>query len=147
VQPESNIQVQVSDTITKGLNFGLTLLHDPEISSNTVVDIIFIHGLTGNAYNTWLHQESGVHWPSKLLCQDIPNARIMTWGYDANVSSFWGHTSRNRLGEHAKNLMGDVVRFREDTNTVCYDYCLNMKLADTNLTQRKIENLFLLCIA
>jgi hypothetical protein len=105
--------------ITEGSNFGLKMVHEPPALSEPGFDIIFVHGLTGNAYRTWLHKESQVHWPSELLRHDLPDARVMVWGYDANVSSFWGHAAQNRLGEHAKNLMGDLTRHREDTNTVC----------------------------
>jgi hypothetical protein len=79
-----------------------------------VVDIVFIHGLTGNAFNTWNHQRNGVHWPSKLLGKDIPEARIFTFGYDADVASFWGGASKNRLASHAANLVRALASERKD---------------------------------
>jgi len=110
--------ITTTPAISKGRNLDLRVLHVPQPPCQNVVDIVFVHGVTGNAYDTWRHHGSGTHWPSNLLQNDIPNARIMAWGYDADVVSFWGHAGRNRLGEHAKNLMGDVVRLREDTDTV-----------------------------
>lgn len=104
--------------IGPGRNLGLTLLYQPAESSQAVVDIVFVHGLTGNAYGTWYHQKDRVHWPSNLLKGDIPDARIFAYGYDADVTSFWGHASRNRLGEHARNLLGDMARERGNTKTV-----------------------------
>ena len=81
------------------------------------VDIVFVHGLTGNAYNTWLHKDARVHWPSELLRQDIPDARILSFGYDADIVNFWNPASNSRLSSHAENLVGDLVRKRERTNT------------------------------
>ncbi|OIW33576.1 hypothetical protein CONLIGDRAFT_184066 [Coniochaeta ligniaria NRRL 30616] len=103
--------------ITKGRNLGINVLHIPAIQPEFQVDIVFIHGLTGNSYDTWLHRESGVHWPRDLLKHDVPNARILSWGYDADVASFWGHASNNHLAEHARNLLGDLVRLRVDTDS------------------------------
>lgn len=85
--------------------------------SEACVDIMVVHGLTGNAYNTWLHQRSKVHWPRDLLRQDIPNARIMSFGYDADVVNLWNPASTSRLSNHAEKMVGDLVRKRERTNT------------------------------
>jgi hypothetical protein len=104
-------------------NLGLRLVGDISQRQDAIVDIVLVHGLTGNSHGTWYDSDSGVHWPSTLLSQDIPDARIFCFGYDADVTSFWGHASRNRLTEHAKALMGDIVREREETNTVTRRYC------------------------
>ena len=66
-----------------GKNYDIKTLYDH--GKEAYVDIVFVHGLTGNAYNTWLDKETGVHWPSKLLEQDIPESRILSFGYDADV--------------------------------------------------------------
>lgn len=104
-----------STTIQKGQNRGVTLLHQPSVPANAVVDIVFVHGLTGNAYSTWHNEQHALHWPSKLLKDDVPEARIFTFGYDADVASFWGGTSQNRLANHAENMVGDLVGEREET--------------------------------
>ena len=101
--------------IGKGQNYGIQVLHDG--GSEACVDIVFVHGLTGNAYNTWLHKETGIHWPSELLGQDFPDTRIMSFGYDADVVNFWNPASKSRLSSHAENLVGDLVRERERTDT------------------------------
>ncbi|PVH96718.1 hypothetical protein DM02DRAFT_598696 [Periconia macrospinosa] len=103
--------------IMKGDNFGLQTLYEPDRPEDAKVDIIFVHGLTGNSFNTWLHKERYIHWPSQLLKDDIQLARILIFGYDANVASFWGGSSQNRLANHAENLVGQLVGLREDTES------------------------------
>ena len=84
---------------------------------DATVDIVFVHGLTGNAYDTWLHKDSKVHWPRDLLKQDLPSSRILSFGYDADIVSCWSPVSNNRLSNHAENMVGDLVRKRERTDT------------------------------
>ena len=103
--------------IEKGQNYGVKILYDG--GAEAVVDIIFVHGLTGNAYDTWLHEVSKVHWPSQLLKQEIPDSRILSFGYDADIVNFWNAASNCRLTNHAETLVGDFVRERERTETEC----------------------------
>jgi len=80
--------------IGEGQNHGVRVLYDSGIEAS--VDIVFVHGLTGNAYNTWLHKDTRVHWPSQLLRQDIPDARILSFGYDADRQSMVLSTQQRR---------------------------------------------------
>ncbi|KAL6362010.1 hypothetical protein LRP88_05493 [Fusarium phalaenopsidis] len=43
-----------------------------------------MHGLNGHREKTWT-AENGVHWLRDLLPEDLPQARILCWGYDANT--------------------------------------------------------------
>ncbi len=99
--------------VAGGKNYGIKTLYDH--GKEAYVDIVFVHGLTGNAYNTWLDKETGVHWPSELLGPDIPESRILSFGYDADVVNIWtrGPASSSRLSNHAENLVGKLVRKRE----------------------------------
>ena len=101
--------------IGKGQNYGVQQLYDGGLGA--IVDIVFVHGLTGNAYDTWLHKDTDIHWPSKLLRQDIIDARILSFGYDADIVNFWNPASSSRLSNHAENMVGELVRHRERTNT------------------------------
>lgn len=102
-------------SIREGPNYGVKVLYDGGVEAS--LDIVFLHGLTGNAYNTWLHKGTGVHWPSQLLQQDLPDVRILSFGYDADIANLRGPASLSRLSNHSENMVGDLVRKREDTNT------------------------------
>lgn len=99
-----------------GRTYGLRVLHDPV---EPLVDLIFVHGLTGDSYSTWLEAKSGIYWPVHLLSKDVPDARIMTFGYDADVTKFLGPVSQNNLRDHASALLGDLAAVRpEDDSSV-----------------------------
>ncbi|KAL8657071.1 MAG: hypothetical protein Q9226_002279 [Calogaya cf. arnoldii] len=100
-----------------GRNYGIKVLYDN--GNKACVDLVFVHGLTGNAYNIWLDKETGVHWSSELLGQDIPDSRVLSFGYDADVVSLWGRgpASSSRLSNHAESLVGTLVRERDRSHT------------------------------
>jgi pimeloyl-ACP methyl ester carboxylesterase len=79
--------------------------------------IVFVHGLTGNRHNTWTARKDGVFWPKDLLACDLPNTRIMTYGYDADIAHFWSMASQNRIYEHAGNLVNAIAQVRERTDS------------------------------
>jgi pimeloyl-ACP methyl ester carboxylesterase len=57
-------------------------------------------------------------WPRDLLPQDLPTARIATWGYDADVVRFGVSVAgANNLRGHGKNLATDVGTWRARTET------------------------------
>ncbi|KAF4627618.1 hypothetical protein G7Y89_g10540 [Cudoniella acicularis] len=89
---------------------GLSVLVNP---SRPSLDIVFVHGFTGHPERTWSQKrgasdgqfendEDGerpskfrkllgnrirrsIYWPRDLLPINIPNARILTYGYDTNI--------------------------------------------------------------
>ena len=97
---------------TSGL--GIRLLYKADTAC---VDVVFVHGLTGSAYSTWLHEKKGVHWPAELLKKDIPDCRILTFGYDADVVKVWQQVSGARLSNHGKDLVADLAGLRSETET------------------------------
>ena len=72
--------------------------------------IVFVHGLGGGRASTWT--KDGVFWPRDLLPNDIADARIITWGYDANIAHFWASSTSNDIDNHAANLVNSVGGLR-----------------------------------
>ena len=76
-----------------------------------------MHGLTGSSNETWT-DKNGLYWPVDLLSKDISDARILTFGYDADIVNFWNPASQNRISNHAQNLLGDLSNLRLKTDSV-----------------------------
>ncbi|KXG54529.1 uncharacterized protein PGRI_076730 [Penicillium griseofulvum] len=92
---------------------GMKVLSDPP---NADLDIIFVHGLTGNREKTWTH-ENGTLWPQDLLAKDLPKARIMTFGYDIDIFNFTSMNFSDRLYDHSQSLAYAIVSHRVDCST------------------------------
>jgi len=86
-----------------------------------------------------------VHWPSTLLHEEIPDARILAFGYDADVMGFWNPASQNCIGNHAENLLGDLARIREGSEAVSIYYVEGSY--DIDVRNRKKGKSYLLRIA
>jgi hypothetical protein len=74
--------------------------------------IVAVHGLNGDAHRTWTHtdpsrHDDGICWLSdpNFLPKYVAKARVMTWGYNANITSMKGPTSSNRILQHAQTLV------------------------------------------
>ncbi|KAH8746855.1 hypothetical protein F5882DRAFT_370912, partial [Hyaloscypha sp. PMI_1271] len=93
---------------------GIKLLHNPEY---IIVDIIFVHGLIEDREKTWTAKNAAAPWPKFLLPLKVPNARILTFGYDASVADWKDIMSRNRIENHSTNLLNNVATFRKQDNT------------------------------
>ena len=88
---------------------GIKVWHD---CPDATIDICFVHGLTGNRDSTWTASKQSKPWPALLLPSKLPNARLLTWGYDAYVVQS-SVASKNRLTDHAVNLLIDLTNDRD----------------------------------
>jgi hypothetical protein len=95
-----------------GRTLGINILYSPPSALKPVADIVIIHGLKGHSFTTWLETRSGTYWPAHLLPQDVPNARIMTFGYDADPLGMLV-SGQNDIRDHAHTLLGDLARERK----------------------------------
>ncbi|KAH6895556.1 ankyrin repeat-containing domain protein [Thelonectria olida] len=90
---------------------GLFKLHprvyDP---SQCDVDIVALHGLSGNAFKTWTDKDDHL-WLRDSLPDHIPNARIMTFGYD---SALRNSKSRMTVFDFAQDLLERLLAERKD---------------------------------
>ncbi|KAM0334178.1 hypothetical protein ACHAQA_001198 [Verticillium albo-atrum] len=90
-------------------SYGFSVLHP---CPDAVVDICFIHGLTGGRETTWTAEGQPEPWPKTLLPPKLPKARILSYGYDAYIFAKGGGVSTNGLADHAKNFLTDLTTER-----------------------------------
>jgi len=108
---------------------GVTELHAPD---NPAVDICFVHGLGGGSLSTWTSGE--ICWPRDLLKDDIPDARILAFGYESKVAQLQSKVSHNSFEQHAVNLSGNLGRSRiGETAVRIPKWLLNPRVALLNL--------------
>jgi hypothetical protein len=48
----------------------------------------------------------------------VPDARILTSRYHAYVSNWRGIVLKNRIGNHAMNLLAAIATYREDDDII-----------------------------
>ncbi|KAL4868892.1 hypothetical protein BDV12DRAFT_91119 [Aspergillus spectabilis] len=132
--------------------FGLTQVYE---SPDPVVDIVFVHGLNGHPHRTWTSSKTGIFWPVDLLPGVISQnrgVRILTYGYNANVTSFTDGASKDRILNHSETLAASLAANRTIKNCperpiifVCHSLGgLVVKRAliySRSLTNEKVEHL------
>jgi hypothetical protein len=72
---------------------------------------VAVHGLGGDAFTTWTHPKSMAFWLRDFLPEQIPDARIMTFGYNADVA--FGQSTAE-IADHAKSLLASLVDKRDE---------------------------------
>ena len=82
------------------------------------LSVVFVHGLTGDREKTWKTKTAVSPWPQSLLPAKVPQVRVLTFGYDANVADWRGMVSKNTIGDHAGNLLNVLATYRENDETV-----------------------------
>ncbi|KAL7789036.1 hypothetical protein V8C37DRAFT_387023 [Trichoderma ceciliae] len=86
---------------------GLTPLVDP--LQDAVVDIIAVTGLAGHAFGSWKSKNNPDMWLRDFLPESIPNARILTYGYDTKLP---GSQSEASILELSKRLLESIKTIR-----------------------------------
>lgn len=86
--------------------YGLTEVSSPTDSTPNV-DVVFVHGLNGDPHNTWTSETSKVFWPAQILPPVLidEKPRVLVYGYDADVTSFTDGASKDKIHNHAEQLI------------------------------------------
>ncbi|KAL2066927.1 hypothetical protein VTL71DRAFT_1351 [Oculimacula yallundae] len=99
--------------------FGVLELYRPK-NSVPEVDIVAVHGLNGHRLRTWTTQsEPSICWLNHpdFLPRYLPQARVLTLGYNANISSLGSKIAGSeRLLQHAQTLIAQLTADRELDN-------------------------------
>lgn len=66
-----------------------------------------------NAAESSDQSSHGIFWPAALLPEVVPDTRIWTWGYDADIDGFWSPASQNTVSQHATNVLSDIADLLE----------------------------------
>ena len=87
---------------------------------------MFVHGLQGHPEDTWkyklksaqnpsaqvsspsnvsLGNKKDIFWPRDLLKNDFPNARIITFGYNTNITQGYFPANQGKIFSHARDLL------------------------------------------
>ena len=78
--------------------------------------IVAIHGLDGHRENTWTKRDR-ILWLRDWLRSDLPNARVLTYGYDADTRND-ECVSTQTLQLHADGFAQALSRVRKDAPRV-----------------------------
>lgn len=68
-----------------GDNVGLFTLNAPAEDTDYNIDIVAIHGLGGDPKGTWT-DNNGKLWLRDFLPAEIPNARVLSFGYNSSIT-------------------------------------------------------------
>ncbi|KAK4206997.1 hypothetical protein QBC37DRAFT_104982 [Rhypophila decipiens] len=69
---------------------------------NADLDIVAIHGLQGDAIQSWTHERTKFMWLTDYLPEQFPKARIFTYAYNSGV---WFNGSTKTIEQESVNLL------------------------------------------
>lgn len=67
------------------------------------LDVIALHGLNGDAFDTWTNKNKQM-WLKEFLPRSLPGARVYTFGYDSDIFS----RSNADIGDFARRLLSQL---------------------------------------
>ncbi|KIW00619.1 hypothetical protein, variant [Verruconis gallopava] len=73
-----------------------------------------LHGIADDSDSAWTNKDTKVNWLRDLVPIDIPYARVLTYGYDASVSMFFGSNAALELQRSAETFLQELQTFRRD---------------------------------
>jgi hypothetical protein len=76
-------------------------------SDGAILDVLFIHGLTGDPFETWTAGPGNEYWP-KWLCESFARVSVYALGYPASIFEKWAKKQMN-LHERANNMLEQLA--------------------------------------
>jgi hypothetical protein len=70
---------------------------------------VAVHGLRAHPIKEWM--SGAVMWLQDLLPKDLPNARVMTFGYNSNI---FENASVSSIRDFAMGLLNDLDSYRTE---------------------------------
>lgn len=84
---------------------------------DTVLDVVFVHGLDGDARKSWSGKQKDSFWP-EWLAQDVPGVGVWSLGYDAASSRWLGHAMP--IQDRAINLLAQLENHSIGQRPLCF---------------------------
>ncbi|KAK7932936.1 hypothetical protein LTR80_011555 [Exophiala xenobiotica] len=108
------------------------------------IDTVAVHCLGRDAIDTWTHPKSKKFWLKDFLPQQISDARIMTFGY--NAAAAFGQSTAEVI-DHAKSLLASLGDKREEPEEIqrpliCIAHSLRGIVVKQALLQARLEPLY-----
>ncbi|KAI8626567.1 ankyrin repeat-containing protein [Xylariaceae sp. FL1651] len=92
--------------------YGITPLYEHE--TDTQVDLIAVPGLGSHPLGSWKSSTGNEIWLRDYVPGDIPNCRVMIYGYDTKLQ---GNHSKQSIEDLGGACMESITTFRADTDT------------------------------
>lgn len=128
----------VDDTTEK---YGLFLIHPTNPAPNNeedrlgyALDIVAVHGITGSAYDTWMHS-NGTFWLKDLIPKDFPGARVFSYAYPADVFCTF---ATGTIKSFARSLLEGLKGERRSKEVCPLFICQINPLLQNTSTQKNI---------
>jgi len=72
------------------------------------MDVVFIHGLTGDPKGTWLSEETEEYWP-EWLCKSFPEIAVYAIGYPGSLFAKWAKKEMDPFERAANYGMTSIL--------------------------------------
>ncbi|GAB3430200.1 NACHT domain-containing protein [Actinophytocola sediminis] len=95
----------------------MTKLLAVHLPKRAVLDVVFIHGLDGDARKTWSGKGTASFWP-EWLAEDVEGVAVWSVGYDAWSSGWCGRSMP--MQDRAVNLMAQLQNHGIGERPLCF---------------------------
>ncbi|KAL4779920.1 hypothetical protein BJX76DRAFT_339380 [Aspergillus varians] len=96
------------------MDHSLEIIYEPRHGRPVDMNIVFIHGLSGNSRSTWTHEDTSTFWPEDMLPREFPYCRVLTYSYAADLMDFFPKAAARRksIDDHSTDLIEALNNFR-----------------------------------